>query len=321
MLAKLKTAADELDVNGDALGTGDVLFNGDIDSWKRYCNSLRLRLAIRISKVSPDLARQTFAEIMGNPAKYPIIEENAQNAFFIWGNEYPEPWADYYRQRPDEYGISKTLVDKLKDYADPRLSIYAEPNADGEYVGYPNGTKAYAIVSNFSKIGKRFMRDLTGFSPWFRASETYFSVAEAAKLGFNSGGETAESAYNKAVRLSMEENGVTETAINNYLAAGPGKYNGTNGQLYDQIWIALFKQGMEAWSLYRRTGYPTSNRIAPDTYYPGHYCPPMRYCYPDTEANLNTENYKIASATIVDNFWGEPMWWGLNLDVTTPPVK
>lgn len=321
LLAKLKTAADELDESGDAIGTGDVLFNGDIDSWKRYCNSLRLRLAIRISKVSPDLARQTFEEILGNPAKYPIIVENAQNAFFIWGNEYPEPWADYYRQRPDEYGVSKTLVDKLKDYSDPRLPIYAEPNANGEYAGYPNGTKAYAIVSNFSKIGKRFMRDLTGFTPWFRASETYFSLAEAAKLGFNSGSETAESAYNKAVRLSMEENGVAEAAISNYLATGSGKYNGTDKQLYDQLWLSLFKQGMEGWSLYRRTGFPLENRIAPDSYYPGHYCPPIRYCYPDTEANLNTENYKIASATIVDNFWGEPMWWGLNLDVTTAPGK
>lgn len=317
LLAKLKTAADELDVNGDALGNGDVLFNGDIDLWKRYCNSLRLRLAIRISKVSEELARETINEIMSNPAKYPLIEENSQNAFFHWGNEYPEPWADYYRARADEYGISNTLVTKLNQYADPRLPAYAEPNANGQYVGYPNGLKAYATVTNFSKIGKRFMRDLSGFTPWFRASETYFTLAEAAKLGFNSGSETAESAYNKAVRLSMEENEVADAAITNYLSAGAGKYNGTDEQLYDQLWISLFKQGMEAWSTYRRTGYPSTNRVAPDSYYPGHYCPPLRYSYPDTEANLNTENYTIASATIVDNFWGEPMWWGKSLDVET----
>lgn len=315
LLAKLKTAADLLDENGDALGNGDVLFNGDINLWKRYCNSLRLRLAIRISSVSPELARQTFDEILSNPAKYPLIEANTQNAFFHWGNEYPEPWADYYREREDEYGVSNTLVNKLSQYADPRLNIYAEPNANGQYVGYPNGLKAFATVSNYSKIGKRFMRDLAGFTPWFRASETYFTLAEAAKLGFNSGGETAESAYNKAVRFSMEENGVEDMAIADYLAAGPGKYNGMDEQLYDQWWISLFKQGMEAWSIYRRTGFPSTNRIAPDSYYTGHYCPPLRYSYPDTEANLNSANYQEASVSIVDNFWGKPMWWGKALDV------
>lgn len=318
LLAQLKAAADALDENGDALGKGDVLFNGNIDLWKRYANSLRLRLAIRLSNVSETLARETINEIMSNPARYPLIEENDQNAFFHWGNEYPEPWADYYRERSDEYGVSNTLVTKLNQYADPRLPIYAEPNASGQYVGYPNGLKPYATVSNYSKIGKRFMRDLAGFTPWFRASETYFALAEAAKLGFNTGGESAETAYNKAVRLSMEENGIADEAITAYLSASPGKYDGTDEQLFEQLWISLFKQGMEAWSSYRRTGFPKSNRIAPDSYYPGHYCPPLRYSYPDTEANLNTANYEIANASIVDNYWGAPMWWGKSLDVASP---
>lgn len=313
LLAKLKVAADALDENGDDIGSGDVLYGGSINKWKRYCNSLRLRMAMRISGVSKDLARSTVEEILGNPAKYPLIEENSQNAFFTWGNEYPEPWADYYRERANEYGTSELMVNKLKSYNDPRLSVYALPTANSEkegnpeYSGYPNGKKVYATVANYSKVGKRFMQDLAGFTPWFRACETYFEIAEANKLGFATG-ISAEDAYNKAVRLSLEENGIAEDDITSYLA-NEAKYNGTDKQLFEQLWISLFKQGMEAWSCHRRTGFPTDNAVAPDCYYPGHKCPPMRYGYPDTEANLNTENYKIANASVVDYFWGSAMWW------------
>ena len=92
----LKQAADGLSAGGDDdLGVGDILFSGDVDSWLRLANSLRLRMALRIANVNTTLAKQVAEEITGNPTKYPLITENSQNAFFWWpgASPYYEPAA------------------------------------------------------------------------------------------------------------------------------------------------------------------------------------------------------------------------------------
>lgn len=321
LLKRLKTAVEALNVDGDALGGGDVLLGGDITKWKKYGNSLRLRIAARIANIDPADAKATFEEILGNPAKYPILENNSDNVMFTWNNEYPEPYADYYQTRPNEYGVSKLMVETLKSYGDPRLSVYAKPttawtnasDADkdtiAKYAGYQNGQAAYANVASYSGIGTRFMStsSLTGFSPWLRSCETYFAIAYAASKGWNVG-MTQESAYNKGVTLSLTENGFADSDVATYLD-GKAKYDGSQEQLFIQWWISVFKNSMEAWSLFRMSGYPAGNVIAPDSYYPGHNTPPMCYGYPDTERNLNTDNCKVESAAEVDYFWGKQMWW------------
>jgi len=321
LLSLLKEAADSLALSSatGSLGTGDVLYSGDLTKWKKYCNSLRLRIAMRISGIDPTLAKSTVEEILKNPATYPIITSNDDNAFYKWTG-VSEPWAAYYLTRPDEYGVSDVMINTLSSLKDPRLPVYALPTkADTlatTYRGYVIGDTAEAVVSKYSHIGTRFMAHdgLTGFTPYFRACETYFTISEANMLGWNTGSYgTQESAYDKAVTLSLTENSVSDADIATYLA-GKGKYDGTSNQLYLQEWISLFKQGMEAWSLYRRTGVPTSNYIAPGSTYAlakTHKTPPLRYPYPQTELDLNTINVKSSNADVVDNYWGKPMWWDL----------
>jgi hypothetical protein len=271
---------------------------------------------MRISGIDPTLAKSTVEEILKNPATYPIITSNDDNAFYKWTG-VSEPWAVYYLTRPDEYGVSDVMINTLKSLNDPRLSVYAIPAAsDTTYRGYVIGDSVSAVVSDYSHIGTRFMAHdgTTGFTPYFRASESYFIISEANMLGWNTGSYgTQENAYDKAVTLSLSENSVSDADIATYLA-GKGKYDGTANQLYLQEWISLFKQGMEAWSLYRRTGVPTSNYIAPGSTYAktkAHKTPPLRYPYPQTELNLNTINVKSSNADVVDNYWGKPMWWDL----------
>lgn len=314
LLRRLKQAADALDPSGDRLGDGDVLLNGSISGWKRYANSLRLRIAARIANVAPNEAQTVFAEVASNPANF--VSDNKFNVFFEWKNEYPEPYADYYQTRPQEYAVSTCMITELKKTNDPRLEVYAEPTIswtswDGtgdepvKYNGYQVGTKAYGNVSNLSRIGNRFMNGdgLDGFSPWLRACESYFAIAYAASKGWNVG-MTQKEAYEKAVALSLEENDCDGT----FLSEG-GAYDGSLEQLMTQWWISVYKNGSEAWSVYRMAGYPTSNVIAPDSYYPGHNCPPMCYGYPDNERNLNTENCKAEASAEKDYFWGKQMWW------------
>lgn len=320
LLSRLKTAVGILAAGaGDDLGAGDVLYFGDTDMWRKYGNSLRLRIAARIANIAPDQAKSVFEEIGSNPDNF--ISDNAENAFFAaWGSEYPEPWGDYYNSRKNEYGVSKLLVDYLKKFDDPRLSVYAKQTTaflnkeEGaiEYNGYQNGLVANATVKYYSGIGTRFMTNTvkTGFSPWYRACESYFALAYAASKGWNVG-ITQQKAYETAVALSVEEN---DKDAADYLENG-AKYDGSQEQLFVQWWISLFKNGSEAWSVYRMSGYPKDNICAPDSDYPGHNVPPMSYFYPDTERNLNPENSDAQAAVENDFLWGKQMWWDVRTGI------
>ena len=312
----LKSAGASMGTAYDDLGQGDVLFGGNTTQWKQLANSLRLRMALRIANVNPSLAKQVAEEA----SKQPLIKTNADNAFFWWPDDpnYYEPWYDDSRTRND-HCCSDILINVLKELDDPRLPAYAHVNGYGEYqgceIGGPN-TITPGWQMNYSQIGSRFRDQATGFSAIYRAAETYFHLAEAAARGWNVG-ISAEEAYNKAVSLSCEENEVDAIA---YLA-GKAAYDGTLDQIYLQEWIALFKQGMEAWSLYRKTGIPTTHHIA--SYLDaagyagkGHNTPPLRYPYPVVEATLNGDNSEAARASVIDDFWGTPMWYD-----TRPGVK
>lgn len=311
LLKELKEAADILaQGHSDLLGDGDILFGGDIEKWQKFANSLRLRMAMRISGVDAALAKSTVEEVLANPDKYPVMEDNDDNAFFYWQgtNPYEEPWFTDSKGR-DDHGMSDVMVNILLDLDDPRLPVYALPaTSDGQYRGYTIGAATQPNLTTISRIGDRFRADPKGFSPYMRYSEVKFLIAEAALRGFNTGGVTAEAAYNDAVRGSLEENGVGADAIEAYLA-GKGKFAGTLDQIYLQQWIALFKQGLEAWSLYRRTGIPETHYVAPGSPYTGHNSPPFRYPYPDNESTLNGANIGPFVSEVTDYFWGKKMWW------------
>lgn len=333
LLAKLKEAADGFAAGGSDYLDGDLLFDGDVEKWQKYCNSLRLRLAIRISEVAPSLAKSTIEEVLGNPAKYPVMESNDDNAFFWWqgsDSNYYEPLADTYRTRKLEFSCSDVMVDNLLVNEDPRIGVYCSPTPsssdpssadynDGKpcYRGYIIGATQNAVASNYSVWGYKYGQDLGGFSPWMRVAEVYFHIAEAAMLGYNTGSYgNAATNYEKAVRFSLEENEVPQADADAYLA-GKGRFDNTKDKLWYEEWVAMFKQAMEGWSLYRRTGVPTNNYIAPGraSKYQNHNVPPFRSPYPDTERNLNGTNNAPFNSEVKDDFWGKQMWWDTRKDV------
>ncbi|MDR0756869.1 MAG: SusD/RagB family nutrient-binding outer membrane lipoprotein [Tannerella sp.] len=333
LLALAKEVGDRFAEGGgnDDISSGDLLYGGDTDKWRRFINSLRLRMAIRISEVSP-LGKQHVEELLGNPSRYPLIESNDDNAFFWWDgadNTRFEPIADAYRTRKTEFCAPDLLVDHMLERDDPRISIYFTPTPssqtpgdpdydDGKplYRGYIIGASLNPPAKNYSVWGDRYGIDLGGFSPYYRAAEVYFHIAEAASLGYNTGGVTAEEAYSKGIELSMEENGVSAAEAQAYLE-GAGKFGGDRKQIWYEEWVAIFKQGMEGWSLYRRTGTPENNYIAPGraNQYADHTCPPFRSPYPDKELNLNKTNNKPFRDEVKDDFWGKQMWWDTRTNV------
>lgn len=294
--------------SNDVVGDGDLLFHGDMKKWQKFCNSLRLRMAMRISDVSP-LGKSTVEAIMGNPSANPIMQSNADNAFYWYpgSSPYEDPWYEDSTGR-DDHGMSDVMIDALLALDDPRLPVYAHPaESDGQYRGFTIGAAAQPNIATISRIGARFRDDPAGFIPYMRYAETMFHLAEAAHKGYNVGMD-AKTAYEAAVTGSLLENEIAQADITAYLA-GEGAYDGTLETIYLQEWISLFKQGMEAWSLYRRTGVPSTNYVAPGSKYTGHNSPPFRYPYPNNESSLNGSNSGPYVNEVVDDFWGKQMWW------------
>lgn len=312
LIAQLKTAADLFAQGGsDQLGTGDLLYNGKVAKWRKFCNSLRLRVAIRLSNVNAALSKSIIEEVTGDPVKYPIFGGNEDNAFFMWTatSPYQEPWFNDFKTR-DDHGISKPLVDTLKNLADPRLAVYAKPAvSDGQYRGVEIGPPGnLPAIGQYSRIGTRFRETPDGYSPFMRYSEVKFILAEAALKGWNTG-TTAVAAYIDGITASMNENGITDpVVISNYINGAKVLWNNDVKKVYMQKWLALYKDGHETWAEERRNDFPVLP-AASGSPFPGHNRPPFRYPYPSEETTLNGNNSAAFVADIKDDFWGKKMWW------------
>lgn len=306
LLQTLEDAAAMLEAGGEGFGSGDILYGNDFDKWIRFANSLRMRLAMRMSEVDEATARAEFEAAYNAPH----FESNADNAMLVWpGAPHQNPLFENWQGR-DDHGISATMVDTLKSLADPRLELYAEPAPeDGEIRGLANGYRNPPLtISNYSRIG-RFWREDGAATPTaiLTYSEVKFLEAEAAARGWISG--DAAALYQAAIRANMEqyaaENAPTPAEIDAYLAQPRVAYTGID-QIHLQNWIGLFMNGSEAWANWRRTDVPhlemgpnlTVSRI------------PVRLNYPALEQSLNLTNLQTAldrqggSVSLVT-----PVWW------------
>ena len=326
IITGLKVAADLFAAGGtDDIGDGDILYHGDVGKWQRFCNSLRLRVAMRINRIDEARAKGIVDELMGNQGGYPVMASNDDNAFMFWEGAAPnkEPWQENSETR-DDHGMCNVIVDWMKMYNDPRLPVYAHPGYYDETTGDPvyTGNFPGAIDGTFrmdtiSRIGTRFRDDPMGFTPFMRYSEVLFFMAEAA-VKWNNVGMTGEKLYMDGIQASMEENGIAQEDIDAYVAqdgvAWPEGMDAQLNQIWEQKWASIFKQGQEVWAEQRRTDVPMMDQ-SPGSPYAGHNRQPFRYPYPVNEFNLNSANVNPKAEGIVDHFWGQQMWWDVRTGV------
>ena len=311
LLSDLERAANLFDPNAKGFGAEDLIYGGDMELWKKFANSLRLRLAIRISDADPALAQQhAEAAIAGG-----VFESNDEMAQLVYvgspPNEHPL-FENRVRAGRDDHAISKTMVDMLLSLNDPRLPIYAEKNVDGEYVGMPNGEEdghSYELAK-ISRIGKYWRGTPNAPAVILSYAEVNFLRAEAARRGWNAGGTAAEF-YEAGIRASMEQYGIDDAAIDAYLAQPAVAYDPARGEelIAVQKWIALYSNGMEAYSEVRRTGYPQL-KPGPHALNVNDGKIPARIAYPGTEQTTNGEALAAAiAAQGGGNDYKTPMWW------------
>ena len=343
LLANLKQANTLLD-DGSEIG-GDILFNGDLMKWKKFANSLRLRLLLRQSdRVNPTAA---MTEIFGNTATYPILTSNEDNVALTYLASAPNnnPINENRKTR-DDHRVSNTIINFL--YADApspdyRVVVYSELAANsGDWVGMPNGmlsADAGGYLGNglaeTSKIGKYFTK-ATAPGILMSYSELMFIKAEAIAKGYITG--DAAAAYHAAIRASWDQynaDGTFKTALSvwksTFISWGMGAsddiydfawqdfvdWGGTytyvpaNGleQIATQKWAAMFDQGLQATFEWRRTGFP---KLTPAVNGANGGKIPVRLSYPSDEATRNNANLSAAiTAQGADDF-NTKVWWDVN---------
>lgn len=310
LLEDLKQAQSLLNTANGAV-TGDLSYNGDILKWKKLVNSLRLRIALRISDREPALAKQAAIEATSDAAG--VFSNNIDMFKFTYTSSPQQNPASAWFETRDDFRISKTMVDKLNQLSDPRLPVYAQLPSDasvGKYVGGANGlSNSDANSQGFAKTSKPGTYFLTSSSPAVIVSysETLFNLSEAVARGYISG--DAEQLYKSAITASFNQFGITDaTVISNYLNQATVKYDATNyaKSIGTQKWIAFYGQGPDAFTEWRRLDYPVLV-AGPATVLDGQL--PSRFFYPGTEQSLNGINYQTAVSAQGKDLLTTKLWF------------
>ena len=276
--------------NSKLLPNADAVYAGDVHKWVVYANSLMLRLAMRVYYADAALSKKYALQAVNH--SYGVMKTKDDEAKMERGASLEfKNNLDVLINQYNECRMGSSMLAYLGGYQDPRLPKYFNTSTVsqavtvgtyGKYSGVPTG---HDVSSNDAfKDSSRPAITSTTPTYWMRASEVYFLLAEAALHGFAVGG-TAESLYEKGIEMSFEENGIASSEVADYMSSGlkpsaysfhltnPGvnvdvpavteattAWSGTDEEKLEKImiqkWIALYPNGQEAWSEYRRTGYP-----------------------------------------------------------------
>lgn len=302
LLAKVDAALTSIDVSADNYGVADLIYQGNLEMWIKFANSLKLKLGMMLADVDPAKAKEIVEAAAPN-----IFTSNAENATFIFSSAPPHSnpiWENLVQSGRHDFVVANTIVDMMNNLEDPRRDLYFTNKIEGVYKG-----GVYGASSGFSSHSQP---SETIQKPTFEGllidyAELEFCLAEAVERGMNVEG-TAEEHYNKAITASMEYWGAKDEDIATYLARADVAYMTASDNYKEKIgvqkWLALFNRGHEAWTEQRRLDYPVLNEAAKPI---GSY--PLRYTYPVQEQNLNVKNYNSASSAIGGDVVTTKLFW------------
>ena len=332
---------ENLNLGTEAFRKFDDVYYGDMNKWHKYTNSLKLRMAIRMSYVDPATAQQV-AEAAVSAG---VITSNADNAWLT----VEENRASMIFNGWNDHRVGADIISYMNGYNDPRrpkmfTTVKLDERVGGQNVkvdGYA-GIRIGIDVANKDEVKDRYSKPVIATeSPylWMNAAEITFLRAEGALRGWNMGGD-AKSLYEQAITLSFDQYGLTGAdayvadsqnkpqaytdPMRTYSVAAPAstitiawqdgddKFEANLERIITQKWIAMFPCTVEAWSEYRRTGYPkllpvvvnNSGGVINDK-----VIKIRRLWYPPREYSNNqyiTEAVKMLGG---DDNGATPLWW------------
>jgi hypothetical protein len=337
IIKELTEATAALDAS-KTIETADVLYGGNVNLWKKFGNSVLLRVGMRLSKVDAAQAQQLVQKAF----QAGVMELNSENAYIKHDSNYLNaiggllnstesaniylgaPFVTYLQQTNDprlksialryvgaKSGVEQTLS---RGTTDPIQQI-------GMPFGFDNGSISSEVTKSklasfydYSQVDRTRMAKTT--SPMFlvTAAQTQLLLAEAAQRGWVTS-STAESFFNKGVKLHMEQmaiydanSAVSASSIDSYQKANPYNASTALEQINTQYWVASFLNGPEAFANFRRSGFPN---LSPNPY-PGKGIKGTfirRLTYPTSEISVNSANVKEAITRIGADDLDAKVWW------------
>ena len=226
----------------------DMLLDGDYDSWIKFANSLRMRLAMRIAVASPEKAKTEFRKAMDN--EYGVIREADESVAVSTASGYTNPLGEINLVWNEAY-MGAPMESILNGYEDPRREIYFATCQDeqfaGEYRGIRQGTCfAHNYYNTLSKLKVTQQTDEEGVMASFRQygilqSDAYLE-SDLLPADFV---DTYDMENDITARCQVSPRWLESADRDTKLE-----------KIITQKWIAMFPEGCEAWAEQRRTGYP-----------------------------------------------------------------
>lgn len=309
----------------------DFINKGDLKLWRKYCNSLRLRIAMLLADQGDltTLGRATIKEMLENEATYPMVNDNSENIQaipdsdgFDYENDYKNGWeTSVYTNR-----ASQAMIDALQ--GDARMPVFFDVNAKGEYIGidtHDDYSKQDNLINKSNKEHYYCAYDSATFSRnkklpgnIITSAEVSFLKAEAYQKGYASG--DARAAFIKGMLLSTEmyykinalstfRPPLTASSATDVETFAKAKWDAAGNKeeaICTQEWLNFsFLQTTQAWSLIRRTGYPAlyfqTDATAAEV-----KNVPNRLKYPPSETNSNKTNFNKVSS---QNNYTDKLFW------------
>ncbi|MEP6674363.1 MAG: SusD/RagB family nutrient-binding outer membrane lipoprotein [Ferruginibacter sp.] len=328
MIAELKAAVAQFD--GGNGPKGDIIYNGNVAQWKKLANSMRMLMALRLSKRFPnagDYSATEFAAAVADPAGH--IVNNADNMILAYpGGAYSNPWYNFYviSSRKD-YAVSKTFTDLMTGLGDVRNQQFG-----GIAAGTVYGVSLTSPPNPFDTVMNAKYRAAAAPVFIIRASSVLLAKAEAAERGWITGGSaTAQTYYESGVTASFTQWDHTAVEAASYYNSPTVKYGSGTGvasiggstvpgsnavtttnlqRIALQRYIAYFPDGAQGWAEWRRTGIPdvkpTINAVNTGKQIP------RRYTYGQSEYSTNPTGVAEGIATLTGGDTQDAhVWWDL----------
>lgn len=301
LIADLTKVVDEFD-NGAPI-KGDLAFAGNTTKWKKVANSIRLLMALRLSKRFS--GNTEYAAIQADLAfRHPagLITTNADNFSILYpGGNFRSPWFATYDAR-DDLGESLQMVNLLGSLGDSRQAAYGS-STNGVPYGRDRETFMNAwFASNsttYAKVLAPAFRNSSASVAIIHASAVLLALAEAGERGWIINGQnTPAELYNLAIKTSFEQWGITDAAVVTAYLNNPLVTYGSDNltKLATQRYIALYPDGLQGWCEWRRTGIPVLTPALDAT--SSSKAIPRRFKYGVNDYNTNTAAVTAAAAAI-----------------------
>jgi hypothetical protein len=288
----------------------DILYGNNVTKWKKFTNSLRLRLLLRVSKKPEMNALAQIRTMVNDPVKYPVFSSNDDAAILKLTGITPltSPWG-----RPIDFtsfrAAGKFFLDSLNAFNDPRRAKFTtmarslNGTTNMGYIGIPAG---YAgSESQFNYIPSNVNQALVT-APMIVPIMSYAEVEliKAELEYFSNNGAAAKTAYERGVRAAIEQWSIVMPA--DYFANANAAYNGTFSRIMLQKYYALYFTDYQQWFEYRRTGLPVlpvaegmvNNKKMP-----------VRFKYPIAVRTNNPANYGSAVQSLGADDINTKVWW------------